>query len=110
MEKRFEAKSVHLGSGAIMEHDNSDIYKLMNIMVKIKFPRVADLRSQGPSREEIVDQLVQEIKDKLMSINSIDASFGGNPHPKPEKVKNLTPFRGNEEIADDDKFGWYKLV
>lgn len=110
MEKRFEIKSVHLGSGAIMEHDNSDIYKLMNIMVKVKFPRCTDLRSQGPSKEEVVNQLMQEVKDKLMSINGIDNTFGGQPHPTPEKIKNLTPFRGNEEIADDDKFGWYKLV
>lgn len=93
-----------------MEHDNSDIYKLMNIMVKIKCPGVSDLRTVGLSREEIVDQLLEEIKDKLMSISNMNVTFGGQPHPIPEKIKNLTPFRGNEEIADDDKFGWYKLV
>lgn len=112
METRFEVKSVHVGSGVLVDNvnamgegriDGDAIYKLMNIMIKIKFPPIKNLLEKGPTKEEIADEIAQVIYNKIVEADVLDVRHKG------DKIKNLTPFKRNEEVADDDKFGWYKV-
>ena|SRR5579859_4522195 len=110
MNDRFEVQSIHVSSGAILDNnpieDYKDIYKLINVQVKVYYPPVADLRTQGPSTNEIADDLGKVIADaasKMDLISPLDSEAK-------VKMKHPTIFPKDDELAEEKEFGLYKVL
>jgi hypothetical protein len=104
MSDRFEVQAMHVGSGVIRDGDEqNDVYKLLNIQVRIYYPPQANLMAKYPTTEEIAAELAKVIEKTSTEINFY------KPKEDTKKIKSPCAFRGGEEIATENEFGWHKV-
>jgi hypothetical protein len=95
----YEVISAHL-SNALLSPDEMNVYKILNIQVKVNFEAQQDLRAVGPSNEDVANEFAASMKELFLNNLLI---LG----PDNENAKKVTI--DIKESEDKSKFGWFEL-
>lgn len=112
MSDRFEVESIHVSSGALLDNNppatHKDIYKLVNLQVRVYYPPQPNLLDAGPTQEELAEDLGQVVREALEKADlRMDTEVSLSER---KKIKHPSPFKNGEEIAKEAEFGWYKVL
>jgi hypothetical protein len=99
--ERFEVQDIHV-SDALLNKDHTEVFKYLSIRVKINMEAVQDLRTKGPTDEEISQQLGEAVSKAI----SEKCSQMYTPFDATDKYK--MPFDIKEK-AEPNMAGWYRV-